>query len=104
MFAILYREEAEEFDVVEGVESNLSDPGSGNDKALAEEFATMYQNELLKGRAKFMKCKQCGKYFMIGRAEEDWFKHEGLYCPKRCLDCRRKNKQKKKASTNAHQA
>ena len=39
------------------------------------------------------RCKDCGKYFVITKAEWDWFKGRQLNVPKRCRSCR-KNKNK----------
>lgn len=102
MYAIMYYEAQELFEVVQRDESNFAEPGSGDDEAMAEEFALMYQNYLLKGRMDVKKCKQCGKYFMLGRAEKDWFEKRGLQQPKRCIGCRQANHQKKEEPANAH--
>lgn len=39
-------------------------------------------------------CKQCGKEFEITESEAQFFKSKGLQLPKRCKECRAKNKDK----------
>ena len=38
-----------------------------------------------------VKCKVCGKFFVIGQSEQYWYKDHDLNIPKRCYSCR-KNK------------
>ena len=38
------------------------------------------------------KCKQCGKDFTVTDSEEKFYKEKNLELPKRCSDCRKKNK------------
>ena len=40
-----------------------------------------------------LKCKQCGKDFGLTDGEIKFYKDKGLELPKRCKDCREKNKQ-----------
>lgn len=101
-YVINYCEAEERFEVVDGTESNLSGTASAFDddqKDIAEEFACVYDNWNMKDQAEVKKCAQCGKFFILGRAEKGWFEHMGLQIPKRCHLCRRVNKKKKEGET-----
>ena len=37
-------------------------------------------------------CKQCGKDFTLTDSEVNFYKSKGLDIPKRCSECRKKNK------------
>ena len=39
-------------------------------------------------------CKQCGKEFVITQSEINFYKSKNLNIPKRCKDCRQKNKRR----------
>lgn len=39
-------------------------------------------------------CVQCGKSFELSDSEIDYYRKKNLHLPKRCKDCRQKNKQK----------
>lgn len=96
MYAIMYQESEEQFEVIEGSESNLSKSDSvivTDDRALLEEFMHAYNNWLWKGQAEIKTCPQCGKFFILGRAERGWFEAYGLQIPKRCHSCRNTNHQ-----------
>jgi hypothetical protein len=41
------------------------------------------------------KCKQCGGPFDLSDAEKEFYENKGLSLPKRCKDCRAKNKASK---------
>lgn len=41
------------------------------------------------------KCKECGKYFIIGYDDFMWFKHRDLSIPSRCRTCRKSRRVKK---------
>lgn len=41
---------------------------------------------------KIIKCKDCGNDFTLTANEQEFFAKKGFEEPKRCLDCRRKNK------------
>ena len=41
-------------------------------------------------------CKECHKAFELDSRTVKWFAEKGLKVPKRCKDCRDKNKQKDK--------
>lgn len=43
---------------------------------------------------KFLKCKQCGKYYYLSQSDIGWYKTLGLSTPKRCKACRKNNKKK----------
>lgn len=63
----------------------------------------VYQNKMMKsGEDKFenktRKCVEpaCQKIFDWSASEQEWFRKQGLkYPPQRCVDCRRKRRQKK---------
>lgn len=40
-------------------------------------------------------CKQCGKTFTLSDSEIEFYKNKGLNTPKRCKECRKKNKAEK---------
>jgi len=42
------------------------------------------------------KCKDCGNEFNITAGEQEFFQQKELSLPKRCKDCRLKNKNKHK--------
>ncbi len=46
------------------------------------------------------KCKQCGKEFEMSQSEMDFYKNKNLDLPKRCSECREKNKEKGKLEDN----
>jgi len=46
--------------------------------------------DLEEGRLKVFKCKDCGRFWLLYRDEEDWFTERDLSVPKRCVTCRRK--------------
>ena len=39
-------------------------------------------------------CKQCGKEFELSQSEIQFYKSKNLNIPKRCKECREKNKQR----------
>lgn len=43
---------------------------------------------------KSIKCKDCGKVFVITEKEQEWYKSKGFEEPKRCKDCRNTRKSK----------
>lgn len=43
---------------------------------------------------KFLKCKQCGKYYYLTHANVVWYGMHGLRTPKRCMACRKVNREK----------
>ncbi len=45
---------------------------------------------------KTLKCKDCGNDFVLTVKEQQFFVGKGLAEPKRCRDCRAKNKKDKK--------
>lgn len=53
-------------------------------------------SELVNNRqfGKVMKCKQCGKYYALTLADIAWYEENGLDAPKRCMACRKKNREK----------
>jgi hypothetical protein len=73
----MYREDQDEFEVIEGDEGNVSDINAFVDPYNAEELAITMTNWLTKGRCEIRKCKTCGRYFLIGRDEKDWFERKG---------------------------
>lgn len=42
-----------------------------------------------------IKCKACGKVFVMGRREVRWYSNMGYPLPKRCPECRKKRKEAK---------
>lgn len=44
-------------------------------------------------------CKQCGKEFELSQSEINFYRSKNLSLPKRCKECREKNKQPKGSST-----
>lgn len=58
---------------------------------MAEVANSNHDNGLL---GKFMKCKQCGKYYYLTLANVTWYDMRGLDIPKRCMACRKKNREK----------
>lgn len=57
-------------------------------------------NEKLRNRTcKLLKCKDCGKYFIMSDSEEYWFTSRDMTPPKRCINCRNKRK-KERAEKN----
>lgn len=58
---------------------------------MAEVANSNHDNGLL---GKFMKCKQCGKYYYLTLANITWYGMRGLDVPKRCMACRKKNREK----------
>ena len=44
---------------------------------------------------KVMRCKQCGKYYILTPSNIAWYEENGLDTPKRCKACRMKNKKKR---------
>lgn len=44
--------------------------------------------------SKFLKCKQCGKYYILTSSTIEWYKENELSIPKRCKACRKNNKKK----------
>ena len=46
------------------------------------------------------KCIQCGKAFVLRDSEIEFFKSKGLDLPKRCSDCRQKNKSGNKKTSS----
>lgn len=44
-------------------------------------------------------CKQCGKEFELSQSEMNFYRSKNLSLPKRCKECREKNKQPKGSST-----
>lgn len=49
-------------------------------------------------------CKQCGKTFEITESEIAFYEGKGLSLPKRCSDCRKKNRKAKKAKYRQYKA
>lgn len=45
------------------------------------------------------KCPQCGRLFWFDADDQYWYKKNGLKLPKRCIVCRRMNKEAKKHET-----
>ena len=43
---------------------------------------------------KVMKCKQCGKYYILAQSNIAWYEKNGLDASKRCKFCRMKNRKK----------
>ena len=43
-----------------------------------------------------IKCKDCGKDFVITVDDQKWYIERNLTLPKRCKDCRRINREKAK--------
>lgn len=59
-----------------------------------ESFNKLKEN-VNKGLAEVVKCKDCGTYFIIDVGEKEWFEFRNLKLPRRCCECRiarRKNK------------
>lgn len=46
-------------------------------------------------------CVQCGKSFELNDSEIDFYRKKNLHLPKRCKDCRQKNKQKQGMASKA---
>ena len=46
-------------------------------------------------------CVQCGKSFELSDSEIDFYRKKNLHLPKRCKDCRQKNKQKQDMTPKA---
>ena len=44
-------------------------------------------------------CVQCGKSFELSESEIDFYRKKNLHLPKRCKECRQKNKQKQGVSS-----
>lgn len=41
------------------------------------------------------KCKECSAPFVVTEGEKDFYKAKGFPVPKRCRDCRQKNRERK---------
>lgn len=97
MYVIVYNETEKQFEVIEGNVSNVVDQFwfVDTELLLAEEFACQLNNWSMKGSSEVKKCTQCGKFFILGRAEKGWFEYKRLQIPKRCHLCRTQNKKKK---------
>jgi hypothetical protein len=46
------------------------------------------------------KCKDCGTVFEITDRDQEFYNDKGYSLPRRCLECRRKNKAKKLEELN----
>lgn len=83
-----------EFDFDSAPETNLYD--SENVYKLEEKYmikGVMKDNERLRsGEYKVIKCKDCGKYFILTLDEKIWFEDRGLSAPRRCQRCRGKRR------------
>jgi len=51
-----------------------------------------------------IKCKACGKVFVMGRREIMWYSNMGYPLPKRCPECRMKRKEAKEHEKKANAA
>lgn len=52
-----------------------------------------------------IKCKACGKVFVMDRREIRWYSNRmGFPLPKRCPDCRKKRKEMKESEKKANAA
>ena len=47
-----------------------------------------------------IKCRDCGKDFVVNAGEQKWLKEKGLLMPKRCRDCRVKKRAEYYAKEN----
>ncbi len=48
-----------------------------------------------------IKCKECGKYFVLTPFEVEWFEKKELVVPKRCHSCREDRRRKPEAAHDA---
>lgn len=62
----------------------------------AADAAEHLNNDIMLGKFELKQCKDCHRYFIITKSEIEWFNERGLVAPKRCTNCRAKNKKEKK--------
>lgn len=58
-------------------------------KAVVVGFNTEYKRNTIRY------CKQCRKYFYLSESELRWYYNKGISYPKRCLACRKENREKR---------
>lgn len=62
------------------------------------------QTEIGRIAAISVTCKACGKVFVMGRKEIQWYSNMGYPLPKRCPECRKKRKEMKESEKKANAA
>ena len=55
-----------------------------------------FNKDLEAGRIEVIKCKDCGKFFILNQDERIWFDQRNLNKPKRCANCRKIRKERGK--------
>ena len=63
-------------------------------KRIAERKAEKLNETLSKGGISFEKCVGCGRYFMVGTKDTNFYKEKGWNKPSHCIDCRKDKKAK----------
>lgn len=63
-------------------------------KESAENAVAMSNTKLNTGAFHVLKCKDCGKFFILPQSEIEWFEQRSMVPPKRCSFCRGKKKTK----------
>lgn len=86
-----------EFDFSNDPVTNLVDTDDGHTCDNYHFFDDLedINREIGQGETEVVKCKDCGRYFILPRSEKEWFEDRDLNVPRRCVPCR--NKRKKKA-------
>lgn len=69
-----------------------SDNGHSTSKSNTIEWVEELNKDIESGEQSLLKCKDCNRYFLLPRGENEWFKSRGLIIPKRCPKCRSKRK------------
>lgn len=69
-------------------ESRSFDNGWAQQRANAQAERSLYQDSEYIART----CRDCGKEFLMGREEMEWFWSRDMVTPRRCPACRGRNK------------
>jgi len=102
-----YEEGTRQFKVSEcEVEGDTVPKNNHNDTVLyfkneaqAQKVADKINKAVAEDKANVVKCKTCGKFFLVDEREKEWMQSQGFEMPKNCLTCRRK-KRTEKNNTN----
>ncbi len=60
---------------------------------LAHDAVENLNVKIASGEITVIKCKDCGKFFVLGNSERDWYLSKNYAIPKRCYSCRKIKKQ-----------
>ena len=85
-----------EFDFSNDPVTNLVDTDNSHtcDKYHFLDDVKEFNEEIERGETDVVKCKDCGRYFILLWSEKEWFEDRDLNIPRRCVSCRKKNKRK----------